>query len=199
MEASQKPPSAPCDPLSTSSGEASNPDGGAGLGTVPSVEQPQSENAHSSPNSGAVNTKEPVTADQPEARSNGQTASPPSEHRRRKPFARVALGVRMANFLCLDDRNGRQRSAAFDKEQTDKADATEASRLAGQGREGFPSFKGDLRWSERSWLYELMPFRGMIYDVRRRVPYYWSDWSSTFQPGNLWTVAKTVVTIYFIK
>lgn len=63
----------------------------------------------------------------------------------------------------------------------------------------FPSFPGDKPWSQRSWLYQFMPFRGMWYDLRRRAPYYMSDWTETFLPRNWWTTAQAVVRIYFIK
>lgn len=63
----------------------------------------------------------------------------------------------------------------------------------------FPSFAGDRLWSQRSWAYQFIPFRGMWYDVRRRLPYYTTDWTATFLPRNWWTVAQAVVRIYFIK
>ena len=54
-------------------------------------------------------------------------------------------------------------------------------------------------WSQRSWLYELRPFRGMWSDVRRRAPYYASDWTDALKPSNVLTVATSVVRIFFIN
>ncbi|CBQ71908.1 related to BOR1-boron efflux transporter [Sporisorium reilianum SRZ2] len=63
----------------------------------------------------------------------------------------------------------------------------------------YPLFAGDKPWSQRSWAYQLMPFRGMYYDLRRRKPYLVSDWLEGFEPRNWWTVANSVVRMYFIN
>ncbi|CDS01192.1 related to BOR1-boron efflux transporter [Sporisorium scitamineum] len=63
----------------------------------------------------------------------------------------------------------------------------------------YPLFAGDKPWSQRSWAYQLMPFRGMWYDLRRRKPYLASDWLEGFEPRNWWTVANSVVRMYFIN
>lgn len=63
----------------------------------------------------------------------------------------------------------------------------------------YPLFEGDKPWSQRSWAYELMPFRGMWYDLRRRKPYLASDWAEGFEPKNWWTVANSVIRMYFIN
>jgi hypothetical protein len=54
---------------------------------------------------------------------------------------------------------------------------------------GYDNAKGRRRWRP------LRPFRGMYCDVRRRVPYYWSDFTDGL---NYRTFAGTV-RIYFVK
>lgn len=63
----------------------------------------------------------------------------------------------------------------------------------------YPLFQGDKPWSQRSWAYELLPFRGMWYDLRRRKPYLASDWIDGFEPRNWFTIANSVVRMYFIN
>ncbi len=63
----------------------------------------------------------------------------------------------------------------------------------------YPLFSNDLPWSQRTWAYELIPFRGMWYDLRRRKPFYISDWTEGFKPKNWWIEATSVVRMYFIK
>ncbi|KAJ1593311.1 hypothetical protein NDA11_007181 [Ustilago hordei] len=63
----------------------------------------------------------------------------------------------------------------------------------------YPLFDGDLPWSQRSWAYQLVPFRGMWYDLRRRQPYLASDWTDGFEPRNWWTVFNSVIRMYFIN
>jgi hypothetical protein len=63
----------------------------------------------------------------------------------------------------------------------------------------YPKFSGDLPWSQRSWLYQLLPFRGMYYDFRRRAPFFASDWTTAFYPSNWWTVAQYIPRMYFIN
>ncbi|PKI85079.1 hypothetical protein MVES_001137 [Malassezia vespertilionis] len=60
-------------------------------------------------------------------------------------------------------------------------------------------FASDTPWPERSWLYELFPFRGMWNDVRRRLPYYLSDWYDGLRPANLTIMTISVVQIFFIN
>lgn len=64
------------------------------------------------------------------------------------------------------------------------------------GLDGAPK---EVPWSQRSWLYELRPFRGMWSDVRRRLPYYKSDWVDALWPCNWMTVGTSVVRIFFIN
>ena len=63
----------------------------------------------------------------------------------------------------------------------------------------YPRFASDLPWSARTWYYQLMPFRGMYYDLRRRLPFFVTDWTTAFKPDNWWTVAQYVVRMYFIN
>ena len=63
----------------------------------------------------------------------------------------------------------------------------------------YPLFPGDKPWSQRSWAYELRPFRGMWYDLRRRKPFFISDWTEGLQPRNVWVVVNSIVRMYFIN
>jgi len=54
-------------------------------------------------------------------------------------------------------------------------------------------------WSQRSSAYQFMPFRGMYYDVKGRVPYYANDWIEGFKPKNLYRVAAASIRMYFIN
>lgn len=58
---------------------------------------------------------------------------------------------------------------------------------------------GERTWSFRSPAYQLFPFRGMINDVRRRLPYYIDDWTAVLNPSNYTTVAVSVVSIFFLN
>lgn len=57
----------------------------------------------------------------------------------------------------------------------------------------------DVPWEERSAWYELRPFRGMYADVRRRLPFYLSDWFDALKPSNVPIVVASVVHIFFIN
>lgn len=57
----------------------------------------------------------------------------------------------------------------------------------------------NVPWHERTWLYELMPFRGMYADIRRRLPYLWSDWTDAFRLANLPTALTSTVRLFFIN
>lgn len=48
-------------------------------------------------------------------------------------------------------------------------------------------------------MYELRPFRGMLSDVRRRMPYYYSDWTQALDRDNFLTVVTSVVRIFFVN
>lgn len=63
----------------------------------------------------------------------------------------------------------------------------------------FAPLPGERTWSQRSFWYQFLPFRGMLNDVRRRAPYYWSDWTDAFLPKNYLTVVLSVVRIFFIN
>lgn len=75
----------------------------------------------------------------------------------------------------------------------------EAGATGSSGESEFPRFAGDLPWSERSWWYELRPFRGMYYDIRRRLPFVKTDWTSALDPRNWWTIVQYIPRMYFIK
>jgi hypothetical protein len=47
---------------------------------------------------------------------------------------------------------------------------------------------------EQKW-WKIKPFQGMINDVRRRTPYYWSDWTDAWN----YRVVPATVYMYFAK
>jgi hypothetical protein len=59
--------------------------------------------------------------------------------------------------------------------------------------------EGGKPWSERSYGYQFMPFRGMYYDVKARLPYYVNDWVEGFKPKNLYRIFAASIRMYFIK
>ena len=63
----------------------------------------------------------------------------------------------------------------------------------------YPTFSGDIPWSQRSWLYELTPFRGMYYDLKRRLPFYKDDWLDALHPENWYKITESTIRMYFIK
>jgi hypothetical protein len=54
-------------------------------------------------------------------------------------------------------------------------------------------------WSQRGWVNELAPFRGMIHDIKNRLPWYVDDYTTAFKPRNLPTVVFYVFRMYFIN
>jgi hypothetical protein len=59
------------------------------------------------------------------------------------------------------------------------------------------SFAPDPRpWSTRSWSYQNRPFRGIVSDISRRLPFYWTDWTH-----DVWNnrVLAATVRMYFLK
>ena len=91
-----------------------------------------------------------------------------------------------------------QPSTTFDP-PTGTHESNAASAAHGDADSAYPRFAGDLPWSERSWWYELMPFRGMYYDFQRRLPFLKSDWTTALYPQNWWTVVQYVPRMYFIN
>ncbi|GAA6047562.1 hypothetical protein JCM3770_005809 [Rhodotorula araucariae] len=62
------------------------------------------------------------------------------------------------------------------------------------------SFSPDRHpWPERSFAYQFLPFRGMYNDVRKRLPFYISDWTDGFRPRNLERVVGATVRMYFLN
>ncbi|ORY90129.1 HCO3 transporter family-domain-containing protein [Leucosporidium creatinivorum] len=62
------------------------------------------------------------------------------------------------------------------------------------------SFSPDRRpWPERSWTYQYRPFRGMWDDVRRRAPFYLSDWTEGLIPRNWERVTGATIRMYFLN
>ncbi|GAA5955163.1 hypothetical protein JCM8115_001870 [Rhodotorula mucilaginosa] len=54
-------------------------------------------------------------------------------------------------------------------------------------------------WPTRSLLYQYMPFRGMYHDVKRRLPFYLSDWYIAFLPQNWERVVGATIRMYFLN
>lgn len=48
-------------------------------------------------------------------------------------------------------------------------------------------------------MYQYKPFRGMYYDLKRRIPLYPSDWTLGFRPDNLPQVITATIRMYFIN
>lgn len=62
------------------------------------------------------------------------------------------------------------------------------------------AFEADARpWAERSFVYQWRPLRGMWADLRRRAPFYWSDWTEAGRRTNWERTAAGTVRIYFLK
>lgn len=57
----------------------------------------------------------------------------------------------------------------------------------------------DLPWAERSWAYQLLPFRGCYFDVKRRLPWYLSDWTTAFHRRNLYRVFAASLRMFFLN
>lgn len=94
----------------------------------------------------------------------------------------------------MTDDSIRQR-----RRQTPPNDATDDEDQTASQAAPFRIFKGEKPWGERSWAYQLMPFRGMWYDVRRRLPFLGEDWTTAFYPRNWWTIAQYIPRMYFIN
>ncbi len=54
-------------------------------------------------------------------------------------------------------------------------------------------------WPTRKWAYQWRPLRGMWADVRRRAPFYLSDWTEAARPRNWERTVAATVRIYFLK
>ncbi|KAM0790354.1 hypothetical protein ACM66B_003238 [Microbotryomycetes sp. NB124-2] len=55
-------------------------------------------------------------------------------------------------------------------------------------------------WPERSFMYQWLPFRGIYHDVKRRLPFYASDWTlGVIRPNNWERVVGATVRMYFLN
>lgn len=54
-------------------------------------------------------------------------------------------------------------------------------------------------WPVRSQAYQWRPIRGMWHDVRRRAPFYVSDWTEAAKPRNWERTIAATIRIYFLK
>lgn len=62
------------------------------------------------------------------------------------------------------------------------------------------SFSPDRRpWPERSWQYQYRPFRGIWADLRRRAPYYASDWTEGVKSKNWERVVGATIRMFFLN
>lgn len=60
-------------------------------------------------------------------------------------------------------------------------------------------FSQEIPWSQRSRAQQWFPFRGMYHDVKRRLPYYWTDWTEAFHRRNLYRVVAATLRMYALK
>ncbi|TKY87094.1 hypothetical protein EX895_003771 [Sporisorium graminicola] len=117
----------------------------------------------------------------------------------------VSSSQNVASSSGVTNRRGTGKTSRTDEDEDAKkapASGTGSSSTKSkkpQSPDTYPLFAGDKPWSQRSWAYQLMPFRGMWYDLRRRKPYLVSDWLEGFEPRNWWTVANSIVRMYFIN
>lgn len=58
---------------------------------------------------------------------------------------------------------------------------------------------GGIPWSQRSFIYQFRPFRGMYHDIKLRLPYYATDWTLAFKPNNMYRVVAASIRMYFVK
>ncbi|GAA6018663.1 hypothetical protein JCM10207_009001 [Rhodosporidiobolus poonsookiae] len=71
---------------------------------------------------------------------------------------------------------------------------------AAPGRSTLRAFPPDPKpWPTRTWAYQYLPFRGMVNDVRRRAPFYLSDWTEGFKPRNLERVVGATIKMFFLN
>ncbi|KAJ8297285.1 putative transporter [Rhodotorula toruloides] len=107
----------------------------------------------------------------------------------------------VANNLATDS-NDTTRTVDSSSRTATRSPSIESTRKAGRdgARRRERTFSPDRRpWPERSWAYELMPFRGMYNDVRRRLPFYVSDWTEGLRPKNWERVVGATIRMYFLK
>ncbi|WFD30183.1 hypothetical protein MSPP1_001200 [Malassezia sp. CBS 17886] len=64
---------------------------------------------------------------------------------------------------------------------------------------GGTQWNGDTPWPQRSLWHTVQPFRGMWADVRRRAPFFVSDWTDALTPRNFPTAALSVLRMFFIN
>ncbi|BGP12253.1 hypothetical protein JCM10213_000054 [Rhodosporidiobolus nylandii] len=80
------------------------------------------------------------------------------------------------------------------------ATSTPGGLSAGGRHERQRSFSPDRRpWTKRSWGYQYLPFRGMYHDVKRRLPFYVSDWTEAAEPKNYERVVGATIKMYFLN
>ncbi|SPO21883.1 related to BOR1 - boron efflux transporter [Ustilago trichophora] len=136
-----------------------------------------------------------------------QAVSTSSTARNSHDAASVTVGSSSQNVSNngLSNRRTAGKISRPDHDQDDKTAPTASDKDTREKRgkrrspTSYPLFAGDKPWSQRSWAYELMPFRGMWYDLRRRKPFLASDWIEGFEPRNWWTVINSVIRMYFIN
>ena len=80
-----------------------------------------------------------------------------------------------------------------------RAGALRPLRMPQLRKEAVRDHENSVPWEARSAWYELRPFRGMWADVRRRLPYYASDWTDALRGSSLPIVMASVVQIFFIN
>ncbi|PWZ00564.1 LOW QUALITY PROTEIN: hypothetical protein BCV70DRAFT_211387 [Testicularia cyperi] len=82
----------------------------------------------------------------------------------------------------------RPSSSSHDTEKPRRRSHSSTKKLGRGEPESYPLFPGDKPWSQRSWAYQFIPFRGMW-----RKPYLLSDWTEGLHPRDC------IIRMYFIN
>ncbi|GAA95488.1 uncharacterized protein L969DRAFT_15407 [Mixia osmundae IAM 14324] len=97
-------------------------------------------------------------------------------------------GVKPSNSRTTESGSD-TRAASSDNTRTGSTSGDEWDRQA----EGLP-------WSQRSLGYQYTPFRGICHDIKRRLPYYRTDWTIAFaSKQNAYTTTVACIRMYFIN
>lgn len=99
-------------------------------------------------------------------------------------------------------RPGLSRPASPDSDSTFAAYVEEGSRTkAGskQARSLRVAYTEEIPWSQRTSALQWTPFRGMLHDLKRRAPFYRSDWTLAFEKRNVYRVVASTLRMYALK
>ncbi|GAA5836117.1 hypothetical protein JCM11251_007374 [Rhodosporidiobolus azoricus] len=100
----------------------------------------------------------------------------------------------------IDDDETTLPAAVSSSSRTDKRTHTPGESTAPHPAVMRRTFSPDRRpWPERSTGYQFLPFRGMWTDLRKRAPFYVSDWTEGLRPKNLERVVGATIKMYFLN